>query len=146
MRARISALLVHGREDRLQTMKPVLEALSVSCLRVRSCREVETRLAKIPPPHLVLTDTELPDGSWREVLALAAELPERVSVIVVSPVADMNLYLDVMNQGAYDFVTESFTVPELVHVLRCAVDNAVQAREPKRALLRQFELCDAGGE
>jgi DNA-binding NtrC family response regulator len=146
MRARISALLVHGRDDRLQAAEPVLETLSVSCSRVRSCKEAETRLAKNPPPHLVLTDTELPDGSWVEVLALAAKAPERVSVIVVSPVADMDLYLDVMNQGAYDFVTDSFTVPELVHVLRCAVDTAVKAREPKGELLHKLELCDAGGE
>jgi DNA-binding NtrC family response regulator len=146
MRGKISALLVHRREDHLQTVQPVLEALSVSCLRVRSCKEVETRLARTASPHLVLTDTELPDGSWREVLDLAAKAPERASVIVVSPVADMDLYLDVMNQGAYDFVTESFTVPELVHVLRCAIDSALKAREPKREFIRRLELGHAGGQ
>jgi|GEM_PF-1632679 DNA-binding NtrC family response regulator len=33
-----------------------------------------------------------------------------------------------MNHGAFDYVTEAFTVPELVYVLRKAIEDACQTR------------------
>lgn len=132
MRAGISALLVHDREDRLETVKLVLETIGVTALRARTWKEVEARLCETPSPHVVLTDTVLSDGNWLDVLDSAAKAPERVNVIVASRNADVSLYLDVMTQGAFDFVTDSFTVRELVRVLRCAIDNAVQCRAPQK--------------
>lgn len=134
MKPRVSALLVHGRDDRLGMLKFVLEGLSVETRRVQTCREAEARLCETPRPHLVLTDTILPDGNWLDVLDSAAKAKERVNVIVVSRVADIGLYLDVMGHGAFDFITDSFTVPELVHVFRCAMDNAVKSREPQESV------------
>ncbi len=132
MRAKSSALLVHTRNDRFEVVRDVLETLSVATQRVRTCEELETRLGKARPPHLILADAYLPDGKWGKVLDLATRAPERVNVVVVSAVADIDLYIDVMTHGAYDFITDTFTVPELVHVLRCAIDDAVRWRGPER--------------
>jgi DNA-binding NtrC family response regulator len=128
MKPRVTALLVNDRDEPLEMLKFVLEGLSVEILRVRTCREAKARLGETAPPHLVLTDTVLPDGNWLDVLESAAKAREQVNVVVASRVADIGLYLDVMHHGAFDFVTDSFTAPELVHVLRCAVDNAVESR------------------
>ena len=133
MKSGVSALLVHDRDERLEMLKSVLEGLPVETRRVRTCQEAEACLGEARPPHLALTDTVLPDGNWLDVLESAAKAKERVNVVVASRVADINLYLDVMTHGAFDFVTDSFTVPELVHVLRCAVDNAVEARRAERS-------------
>ncbi len=110
-------------------MKITLENESVRTLRAQTCKETSGWLKNQNQPHLVFTDTVLSDGTWAEMLDLAARAPGPVNVIVISPRADLELYLDVMTRGAFDFVTELFTAPELGHVVRCAVDDAVRRRQ-----------------
>ncbi len=131
MKSKFSALLIHLRNDRFGTLDQVLEALSFKVIRARSAKEAEAQLCEIPCPHLVLTDAALPDGNWMDVLDITAKAVEPVNVVVVSPIADIQLYLDAMDQGAYDFMTDSFTVPEIVHVLKCALDNVVRRRQAR---------------
>lgn len=129
MKPKFSVLLVHHRDERFETLNLVLEALSAQKLRVRSLQEAEAQLCEMPCPHLVLTDSVLPDGNWMDVLDVAAKAAEPVNVIVVSAVTDLKLSLDAMDHGAYDFMTDAFTVPEIVHILKCALDSATQRRK-----------------
>ena len=131
MKPKFSVLLVHHRDDRFGTVNLILEALSIRVVRARSAREAETQLCELPCPHLVLSDAALPDGNWMDVLDIAAKAVEPVNVIVISPQADIKLYLDVIDHGAFDFMTDSFTVPEIVHVLKCALDNAARRRQSR---------------
>jgi DNA-binding NtrC family response regulator len=145
MKPELSALLLHDREDRFGRIRHVLEAFSAKISRPRSCREAESHLSQIHPPQVVLTDVVLSDGNCMDVLELAAGAREWVNVIVVSPIADINLYLDVMNRGAFDFVTDSFSVPELVYVVRSALDNTQlrrqrQVRLPPRQPLKESHV------
>ncbi len=128
MKPKITALLIHHRNDRFYTLQLVLEALSIKVLRARSAKEAESQLCEMPCPHLVLSDTVLPDGNWMDVLDVAAKAVEPVNVIIVSPVVDTKLYLDTMDHGAFDFMTDSFTVPQIVHILKCAIDNVARRR------------------
>ncbi|HKT12512.1 MAG TPA: hypothetical protein VJW77_11875 [Terriglobia bacterium] len=128
MKPQINALLVHHRNDRFYTLQLVLEALSIKVIRARSVQEAEKRLCGTPCPHLVLSDTVLPDGNWMDVLDVAAKAVEPVNVIIVSSLADTRLYLDTIDHGAYDFMTDSFTIPQIVHVLKCAIDNVGRRR------------------
>jgi DNA-binding NtrC family response regulator len=128
MKPKVTTLLIHHRNDRFYTLQLVLEALSIRVARARSAREAENQLCEMPCPHLVLSDTVLPDGNWMDVLDVAAKAVEPVNVIIVSPTADTRLYLDTMDQGAFDFMTDSFTVPQIVHILKCAIDNVSRRR------------------
>ena len=128
MKPQINALLVHHRNDRFYTLQLVLEALSIRVIRARSAKEAEEQLCDTPCPQLVLSDTVLPDGNWMDVLDIAAKAVEPVNVIIVSPMADTRLYLDTMDHGAYDFMTDSFTIPQIVHILKCAIDNVCRRR------------------
>lgn len=128
MKTKFSALLIHHHNERFAALRPVLEALSIKSVRAQNCKETEARLCEMPCPHLILTDTVLSDGNWMDVLDLAAKAVEPVNVILVSNVANINLYLDAMDQGAFDFMTDSFTVPETVHILKCALDNVTDRR------------------
>jgi DNA-binding NtrC family response regulator len=128
MKPKITALLIHHRNDRFYTLQLVLEALSIKVVRARSAKEAEEQLCEMPCPHLVLSDTVLPDGNWMDVLDVAAKAIEPVNVIIVSPLADTTLYLDTMDHGAFDFMTDSFTVPQIVHILKCAIDNVSRRR------------------
>lgn len=131
MRPKSSALLIHRHNDRFATFNLILEALSVKVVRAQSVQEAETQLCEIPCPHLVLTDAALPDGNWMDILDIAAKAVDPVNVIVISPTADIKLYLDTMDHGAFDFMTDSFTVPEVVHVLKCALDNVSRRRQTR---------------
>jgi DNA-binding NtrC family response regulator len=128
MKPQINALLVHHRNDRFYTLQLVLEALSIRVIRARSAQEAEKQLCETPCPQLVLSDTVLPDGNWMDVLDVAAKALEPVNVIIVSSTADTRLYLDTMDHGAYDFMTDSFTIPQIVHILKCAIDNVGRRR------------------
>ena len=128
MKPKVTALLVHHRNDRFYTLQLVLEALSIKVLRARSTKEAEEQLCDVPCPQLVLSDTVLPDGNWMDVLDVAAKAAEPANVIIVSPTADTRLYLDAIDQGAFDFMTDSFTVPQIVHILKCAIDNVARRR------------------
>lgn len=131
MRRKFSVLLVHHRNDRFGMLNQILEALSAKVIRARSAQEAEQQLCEMPCPHLVMTDSVLPDGNWMDVLDVAAKAAEPVNVIVISPAADIRLYLDTMDHGAFDFMTDSFTVPEIVHIVKCALDNVVRRRHAR---------------
>jgi DNA-binding NtrC family response regulator len=131
MKPKVTALLVHHRNDRFFTMQLVLEALSIKIIRARSVQEAEKQLCELPCPHLVLSDTVLPDGNWMDILDIAAKAIEPANVIIVAPWADTGLYLDALDHGAFDFMTDSFTVPQIVHILKCAIDNVGRRRNSR---------------
>jgi DNA-binding NtrC family response regulator len=145
-RVGIRSLLVHDREDRFSILRSALQGLGIETARVRDCRSAELALCDTPPPHLVFTDVVLPDGNWMDLLDLTAKSKEKVNLIVVSQRADIRLYMDVMNHGAYDFITESFTVPEIVHVVRSGVDNAVLGRNANPSSLPKLRARSAAKE
>ncbi len=128
MKPNVSSLIVSRREGNSARLRPVLETLGSAVFEARNCGEAGRWLSNEPSVHLVLTDSHLPDGNWMDVLDLAAKTKEKVHVVVISPAADIRLYVEVMNQGAYDFITENFTVSEVVHVIRLALDSARHAR------------------
>ncbi len=57
-----------------------------------------------------------------------ATLP--VNVIVVSRLADVRLYVDALQNGAFDFISPPFEARELSYVLRTASANAHLRRNP----------------
>jgi len=129
MKQRLSALLVHHEADPLRALEQSLRNQSLKTARARSCREVWQALTSADPPHLVFTDTKLPDGSWVEVLALATKSPVPVNVIVVGRIVDTRVYVEAIEAGAFDFVVPPFAVADLDYVVRCAADNVLARRQ-----------------
>jgi DNA-binding NtrC family response regulator len=129
MKTRHIGLLIYEREDRFTTLRSVLDGLAVETWWARNCREADRLLLEAPGPVVAITDSVLSDGNWLDILDLVARSREKVNVIVVSPFADVRLYIEVMDHGAFDFITDSFTVPEIVHVVRSAISSALIARE-----------------
>ena len=129
MKEYIRALLLHSQETLAAALILALKEQLIKAERVFTCQQAADRLAGANPPHLVFTDTELLDGNWSDVLNLADRASQPVNVIVVSPTADIPLYIDVMERRAFDFITHSFTALELTHILRCAVENAIRRRK-----------------
>ena len=131
--AKIGALLVRGRANDLIALAQILDQL-VKLTDARTCEEAARYLQKPNPPHLVFTDTTLPDGTWVEVLHLATRAPKPVNVVVIARTADVRLYIEAMETGAFDFVTASSLVPEVAHVVRNAAENVLSRREAQDRL------------
>jgi two-component system response regulator PilR (NtrC family) len=129
MQEKITALLVHDRPEPMGFIRRALEYQFIETQSVKTCGEVHQTLWGRRPPHVVLADPRLPDGSWEDVVLLATGAPMAVSVIVVSEVVDIALYLEAIQRGAFDFIVPPMSLTDFTHVLRSAVDNALRRRE-----------------
>ena len=77
---------------------------------------------------VVLTDQKMPDGDGLQVLAAAIEADPAVSVVVITAFATVDLAVESMRQGAFDFITKPFQ-PEVV---RAAVSRACERTRLRR--------------
>ncbi len=81
---------------------------------------------------VILTDQKMPDGQGLEVLAAAIEADPALSVVLITAFATVELAVESMRQGAFDFITKPFQ-PEVV---RATVRRAVERTQ----LLRENDL------
>jgi len=128
MNETISALLVHDRADHLFPVKQVLRTQQIKITEAKNCQDAAIEIASADPPHLVFTDTSLPDGTCLDIIRLARHAPRPVNVIVASRVADLRLYIECMEHGAFDFIAASCLISDLAYILRHASDNVAQLR------------------
>jgi DNA-binding NtrC family response regulator len=124
----VSALLVNDREETFSTLRPILESQCIVTREAKTCGEALLSLWGKRPPHLAFTDVLLADGNWSDVISLADKCPLPINVVVVSRQLDVNLYIESMERGAFDFITPPFEVPDVAHVVRCAAQNVLRRR------------------
>ena len=77
---------------------------------------------------VVLTDQKMPDGDGLQVLAAAIEADAAVSVVVITAFATVDLAVECMRQGAFDFITKPFQA----EVVRAAVSRACERTRLRR--------------
>ncbi len=128
MKEAASALFVHHESESFGGLEKALEGQFVKAYYASNCREASRLLENSNPPHVIFTDTTLPDGTWADVVGLAAKAAMPVNVIVVARLVDMRLYADVIQRGAFDFLAPPFVPSDLAHVVRCALENVVSRR------------------
>jgi DNA-binding NtrC family response regulator len=125
----ISALVVSAQGEHSHELERALSSQAIQSLRASSCLEARGFLQKAKPPHLLFTDTMLPDGTWADLLTLARQASLPVDVIVVSRLDDVGLYLETMQQGAFDFISAPFPASDLAHVVECASSDVSRRRQ-----------------
>jgi CheY-like chemotaxis protein len=128
-REEITTLLLHEQGDARDALRLALEAQSVKVCSLQSFQEALPMLTGPNPPHLIFTQPQLPDGVWADVVSLALKAAKPVNVIVVERLANVGLYLQTVNAGAFDFIVPPLTGYELTHVVRCAIENVLSRRE-----------------
>ncbi len=129
----VRALLIHHQVGAFTGLKTLLEARGIEVSTAQNCGEALLRLWSACPPHLVFTNTWLPDGTWADVLSLARDSLLPVDVIVVSRPVDIGLSIEVLERGAFDFIVPPFEASELDHVIRGAFCHALNQRDLQRA-------------
>ena len=90
------------------------------------------------PVGVVISDQELPEGGWREVLDDLQERLDPPALVVTSRLADESLWAEVLNKGGYDVLAEPLDSEEVTRVVSAAARHFVseqQRREPQVATL-----------
>ena len=126
----LNALLVHDHPEPFESLKQTLRSLSVEVYSVGTCRDAVNRITQTNP-HLVFTECALRDGSWVSFLDLAEVANEPFNVIVVGAIPNIELYVSVMERGAFDYVAPPFEQERISSVLRSAELDARRRRETR---------------
>ena len=97
---------------------------------VSECAGVQEALKRLHAMDFdaVLTDQKMPDGDGLQVLAAAIEADSAVSVVVITAFATVDLAVESMRQGAFDFITKPFQPG----VVRAAVSRACERTRLRR--------------
>jgi DNA-binding response OmpR family regulator len=72
---------------------------------------------------VIVCERDLPDGTWRDIIAYSAGSEKPPLVIVTSVFADDRLWSEVLNLGGYDVLAKPFHEQEVRHVLASAMDR-----------------------
>jgi len=84
-------------------------------------------------PAIVICDSRLADGDWRQLWDILARGPKPPMFIVTSRLADDALWAEVLNVGGYDLLLKPFRAEEVIRVVHAAATqwqpgcNAVSA-------------------
>jgi DNA-binding NtrC family response regulator len=121
-------------EDRLALAR-ILEAHDLEALCVPTLREAQEALRK-ETVGLVFCEKNLPDGTYRDLLAAGRTLKTRVRVVVTSRQADWDEYLVAMRLGAFDVIASPCRPTDVEWMV-------IQAKRDERNQIRQQEVDPA---
>lgn len=130
----------------------LVDSVQIHVYRSTTLDGAEARL-RVTNSRVLLTDISFERGGWEDALRMAARLPRRPVVVLVSRLADERLWIDALERGAYDLILEPFQADEMRRILENAHFHAtsgeshhfplptssrlskVRARLPEKALL-----------
>ncbi|MCL5745944.1 MAG: response regulator [Acidobacteria bacterium] len=69
---------------------------------------------------VVVSESKLPDGNWKDLLERLSELPHPPCLIVSSRLPDDHLWAEVLNLGGYDLLPKPFDSREVTRVISLA--------------------------
>ena len=90
-----------------------------SPMHSRDCRGAVAHLSR-SAISVVICDTDLPDGDWKDVLQQVLQARSAPVLIVTSRVADHSLG-GVLNLGGYDVLAQPFDREEVTRVIASAL-------------------------
>jgi two-component system, NtrC family, response regulator HydG len=101
----------------------VVEAAGVDQARMAIAQE---------PLDAVITDQKMHDGEGLEVLAAVRDADATLSVVFLTAFATVELAVESMRRGAFDFITKPFMPEVLMAAVRRAVERTRLLRENER--------------
>jgi len=91
---------------------------------------------------VVFTDQKMPDGEGLAVLAVAHEIDPAISMVLMMARETIELAVESMRQGAFDFLTKPFQPDVLRATARRAAEHTQLLRE--NVLLKRAMVCLEG--
>lgn len=115
----ISILLVSQWAEDQTALRGILHHNGWIISRCASASDA-LRQVRSAPPAVVLCERDLPDGSWKTVLAACEAMPNPPLLLVSSRNADESLWAEVLNLGGYDVLLKPFDRGEVTRVIGMA--------------------------
>jgi two-component system response regulator AtoC len=107
-------------------------------VEVADSGEAALALLEAFDPDVILTDVRMPRMGGLDLLATLKAKQHPATVIVMSAYGNVDLAIEAMKAGAYDYVSKPFKPDEIVLVLRKAEERETLRRE-NRALREQIQ-------
>ncbi|GGE15701.1 two-component system, NtrC family, C4-dicarboxylate transport response regulator DctD [Gemmobacter megaterium] len=110
------------------------QALELAGFAVEALSSAEEALALASPGFngVVVSDIRMPAMDGMTLLARLHEMDAEIPVILVTGHAEVQLAVEAMRKGAYDFIEKPFVVMDLATVLRRAADHRALVIENRR--------------
>ena len=121
-------LIVDDEASIRRLLRSVLDAEGYQTLEADGVLEARKALAS-REVDVVITDQQMPDGSGLDVLAASREADPAVPVIFLTGVATVDLAVDAMRSGAFDFLSKPFDHAQALAVVRRAAERSNLYRE-----------------
>jgi two-component system KDP operon response regulator KdpE len=128
-------------DDEPQIRRSLRVALRANGYEVEEAATGESALeqAATRPPELVILDLSLPDVDGVQVCRRLREWTQ-LPVIILSAHGDDEAKVRALDEGADDYVTKPFSVPELLARMRVAVRRASRGGDPMIALIHAGDV------
>ena len=115
-------LIVEDKESMAEMLRETLEAEGYRVVSATDGAEGIT-LLKEESIDLVLTDLKLPKKDGMEVLKATKEENQLIPVIVMTAFGSIEIAVNAMKGGAFDFITKPFDTDHLLMLIKRALEN-----------------------
>ena len=122
------ALIVDDEVDLCRLMQITLKKMQIDTLVAYDYATAVNYLAQ-QPVEFCLTDLRLPDGSGLDIVKLIAKNYPSIPVAVITAHGNMDLAIESLKLGAFDFVNKPLELPRL----RQLVENALKVAQDTQA-------------
>lgn len=114
-----------------------VRALEPEGFRVETAESLKegAELVRLGGYDLVLLDVMLPDGRGLDLLQVIEEVDPEIVVVIITGYATIELAVEAIKQGAYNFISKPFSVDQLLL-------NVHQGLERRRLMLEARRLQD----
>jgi DNA-binding NtrC family response regulator len=121
-------LIIEDKESMAEMLKETLEAEGYNVISAGDGMEGIRRL-KEERIDLVLTDLKLPKKSGIDILKAAKEENQLVPIIVMTAFGSVDIAVEAMKAGAFDFIAKPFDTDHLLVLMKRALENQRLLRE-----------------
>jgi len=115
----VKVLLISPFDEDHQHLRDILKHSNWQQHGARTQRESFEFLRENLTP-VVICESELPDGDWRDVLAQFGRMQSPPLLVVTSRMADDRLWSEALNLGAYNVLAKPLNMKEVFHVVGLA--------------------------
>ena len=129
----VSALAVGATSEDQTNLENIFTEWGWKLHRVSTRSEAHTFLDG-NPVGVVISERELPEGGWRDMLDDLQQRSDPPALVVTSRLADESLWAEVLNMGGYDVLAEPLDHEEVTRVVSAAArhfDSERQRRRPQ---------------
>jgi putative two-component system response regulator len=111
-------------DDDADVRESVSSLISAQGFSVISCENAEEALAQLQESRIlaVLTDINMPGISGIELLDKIRQAYPQVPVILMTAYAELDIAIEAIKTGAFDFVTKPYKTSHLIRVIKKAIE------------------------